>query len=489
MNIPPKDVRETYQQGGRAALDAIPTEDWTPPPEEKQPEPERPQKHFARYPANDLGASELFADRCGDLVRFASGIGWLFWNGSIWERDSTGQAVQLFANVARQSIFEAGEVEDSGGREHAVKRALKLGDRPRIEAALKLAESHPEISIRPEELDRDPMLAACENGVIDLSSGTFHPPNAGDLITRKLGTRYDPAACCPRWEKFLVEVTNGDGELIDFLQRCVGYSLTGSMRDQIFLFLHGTGANGKSVFVETIRTLIGSYSKRASESLFELKGMPKDSRVELAELPGIRALFVSETSQGGRLNERLIKDITGGDELRAEAKYQSGFGFNPQCKIWISGNYAPRVDGIDHGIWRRVRLVPFSVTFGEDRKEPRLLDTLKAELPGILRWAVEGARRWHSDGLIVPERVKAATAAYREDQDALADFVACHLQKSPEGLADKSDVYSRYQEWCSATGINHPLSSKQFARQLKARGFTDGESRGHYWRGVRLIDG
>lgn len=489
----PKDVRDLYQRGGREALDQVPVYDWQPPPDEPQPEESAPdnttqRRPFTDYLQNDLGASELFADRCGDVVRFVNGIGWLSWNGTIWERDSVGRVIQLFATVSKRCMAEAADIDDEDRRKRVVRYALQMGLRNKIEAALKLAESHPAITLKPEELDSDPLLAACQNGVIDLTNGRFHKPNPGDHITRQFGTYYDPAALCPRWERFLDEITDGDGELIEFLQRSVGYSLTGSMKEQVFLFLHGTGANGKSVFIETIRALLGGYSSRASESLFEAKGPPRDSRVELAELPGIRVLFVSETSQGGRLNERLVKDITGGDALRAEAKYQSGFRFSPQFKVWIVGNYAPRVDGVDHGIWRRVRLVPFNVTFEGDRKDPHLVETLQAELPGILRWAVDGAVKWHRSGLNLPECVKLATNAYRDDQDLLADFITEHLERAPDGMACKTAVYSRYREWCQDEGLNHPQSAKQLCRQLKQRGMTDGGRRGKYWHGVKLID-
>ncbi len=489
----PKDVRDLYQRGGREELDQVPVFDWTPPPNESAPEESAPddvrkKRPFTNYLQNDLGASELFADRCGDRVRFVKGVGWLFWNGIIWERDAYGNAVQLFAAIARACMIEAAAVEDEDARTRAAKYALKMGLRHKIEDALKLAESQPALSLNPDELDADPLLVACKNGVIDLTNGRFHSPNPGDHITRQLGVHYDPAATCPRWERFLYEITDGDGELIEFLQRAVGYSLSGDMREQAFLFLHGTGANGKSVFIETIRALLGQYSARASESLFEGKGPPRDSKVELAELPGIRALFVSETSQNGKLNERLVKDITGGDALRAEAKYQAGFRFNPQCKLWIVGNYAPRVDGVDHGIWRRVRLVPFNVTFEGTRKDPHLVETLRAELSGVLRWAVEGAVKWHRDGLNLPECVKLATSAYRDDQDLLADFVTEHMERASDGVACKTAVYLRYRKWCDDEGLNHPQSAKQLCRQLKQRGLTDGERRGKYWHGVKLID-
>lgn len=444
-----------------------------------------PVASLGDYPRNDSGAAQLFADRHQDTARYCHGIGWLVWNGSRWRRDTTVDVTQLMIQLSRDVQVEASRLEGLE-RDAFTKYALALGNRSRIEAALKLAESNLLLRVRPEQLDSDPMLIGVENGAVDLRSGTFRSSDRGGLITRSTGTRWDPGASCPTWLKFLHDVTEGDRELIEFLHCAIGYSLSGEMREQVFFFIHGNGSNGKSVFIDTLNALLGDYVHRASGDFFDRR-QDRNKGPELAELPGARLLLASETTEGSRLDERLLKDLTGGETMRAEPKYHGGFQFRPIAKVWISGNHRPAISGTDEGIWRRVRLVPFEARFDESKRDPRMGEHLRRELPGILRWAVEGFQAWQAGGLPRPERVRLAIAGYRSDEDILGQFISERIERvGDESFVEKDAVYKQYQFWAERQGIRHPITRQQFTRELKRRDFCEHDKK---WRGIRLISG
>lgn len=506
MNTPnteKRDVRSVYAEGGTEALRTAPTVEWTPkftshtstghnwsgaslvlPPDEGPfSHSIKKLKPFTKYLPNDIGNSELFADRYGDRLKHSPGIGWLVWDGSIWLPDAAGRVTGLAGELTHQTFKEAAEIVDADARAAAGRRALKLGDRRAITSLMELAKSR--VHVDPLELDADPLLVGCKNGVINLRTGAFHKPNRDDLITKSLGASFDASARCPRWERFVSEIMLGDVEMVDYLQRAVGYSMTGEVKEQCFFFLYGHGSNGKSVFIETIRSLMGSYSARSSRTLLESShnGRSED-KSDLARLPGVRLLCASETSQKGTFNESILKDLTGGESVNARMIYQTAFDFEPRCKIWIAGNHQPRIDGVDYGIWRRVRLIPFEATFTDETKDPGLALALRREMSGILNWCIAGAVRWNSDGLGLPEKVRLAVSNYKEDQDILGDFVSERLETVIGFSVKKSEVYQAYVRWCGENGLKHPLSAKRFTSALKQRDMIDDNSK--YWRSTRL---
>jgi putative DNA primase/helicase len=452
----------------------------------QKPEGKEAGPPIASYSQNDAGIAQAFADRYADRVRFAPGIGWLFWNGNRWERDATGRINQLAVDLSRTALDEVSKIEKEADRRAFFTFANGLGNKSRIANLISLAESNPALVVEAAELDADPWLVGVTNGTLDLRSGRFFTAERGDLITRSLGTRWDETATCPKWKRFLAEVMKGDAELVEYIRRTIGYTLTGETREQAFFFQWGSGANGKSVLSATLETLLGDYCHRASAELFD-KRHDRNKGPELAEVAGARLILASETQEGGRLDERLVKDITGGETLRAEAKFCAGFNFRPQGKIWMSGNHKPRITGTDNGIWRRVRLLPFEARFEGDHCNPNLAAELREELPGILRWAVEGCQAWRAEGLGLPERVKAAVEEYRGDEDELGAFIADRIEDAPEAATcPKRAVFAAYESWTAAEGIRHPMTQKQLSRKLKERGWT--ELYGKYWRGFRIAE-
>jgi putative DNA primase/helicase len=298
---------------------------------------------------------------------------------------------------------------------------------------------------------------------------------------------YDPKAECPRWEQFLHQVFQCDLELIGFIQRAVGYSLTGSVREQVLFLCYGSGANGKSVFLSTLRQLAGDYAMNIPFTVLELQQRPSLTN-DLAAMVGKRLVTSSETNESTRLNEARIKALTGGDPITARFLYSESFTFQPVAKFWLAVNHLPQVRDDSHGIWRRVRVLPFRQRFSGNEADPELDQKLYAELPGILVWAVRGALNWQVVGLAPPSAVMVATETYREENDELAAFIADQCVVSEGARVEPGQLFSQYQHWAEGQGIplRHRLGLRTFDTRMKER-FTATATNGkRYYLGVGL---
>jgi putative DNA primase/helicase len=348
-----------------------------------------------------------------------------------------------------------------------------------VEAGIALAKSIGGVSITVNDLDADPWLVGTPSGVIDLREGRPITPRRDMLITKSIGTDFDPAANCPLWEGFLLTVTGGDQELIDFLQCAVGYTLTGGVTEQCLFFSHGCGQNGKGVLAETIKRLGGDYAQTAPETLFE--SIPND----IARLAGCRLVLAAELDEGAAFAESRIKALTGGDSITARFLHQEFFDFLPTHKFWISGNHKPTVKGTDLGIWRCIRLLPFTVRISDAQKDPDLGEKLRGELPGILNWALAGCLRWQCEGLKTPRCVAQATADYRNEEDIIGQFLEETTTETTTGRVLQSELFRSYLSWAHQSGIKHPLTTKTFNRKIAERPLCKLKSHGgRYWGGI-----
>ncbi len=442
-------------------------------------------------PLTDLGNAERFVRLFGGEVRYSHERRlWLVWNGRFWQWDDGDVRVMSLARRTVRSIYrEASEEPDDGRREAMVKHAQRSESCQRLVAVAKLGQSGEGVPVRLAELDADPWLFNCGNGTLDLRTGKLKQHRREDLITMMAPVDYAPGAGCPLWLSLLDRVTGGSAELQSYLQRAVGYSLTGDTSAQVVFFLWGQGSNGKSTFVGTIRRLVGPYGARLDMNALTTRGS-SGPRESLADLCGKRFVAASEIEDGSRLAVSLIKDLSGGESIRADRKYEHGFEFQPQLKLWLSGNHRPVIADNTYSIWRRLKLVPFVVTIPADEVDPRYPSKLEAELPGILAWAVEGCLQWQRGGLGDPDVVVRETGGYRREQDVLADFVedCCHLDTVAS--VSKADLRAAYTRWCEENGAG-PLGQRTFRARLLEMGITDGRTadrKTRIWMGLRLAD-
>lgn len=412
----------------------------------------------------DTGNAERLAARYGKRLRWVSEWGWLVWDGKRWQRDREGRPMRWAKDTAKSIYQEAAATEDDNTARSLASWASKSLNRTRLEAMLALAE--PELSARPETFDRDPWLLCVENGLLDLRTSELQAASPSCTATKIAGVAYDPAATCPTWQAFLARIMANDPEMIAFLRRAVGYTLTGDVSEQCLFFMHGTGANGKSTFVNAVLAMLGDYGRQAAPQLL----MSGDRHpTELADLQGARFVATIEIEEGRRLAEVLTKQLTGGDRMKARFTHRDWFEFEPSHKIWLAANHKPVIMGTDYAIWRRIKLIPFSVTIPEPERDPHMLAKLRAELPGILTWAVRGCLEWQRQGLAIPEKVKQATNEYQAAQDTLAAFMdeRCIINDLASVTAGK--LYEAFKAWAKDAG-EEIISQRRFSERLRERG-------------------
>jgi putative DNA primase/helicase len=445
------------------------------------------------YPMTDLGNMRRLVDRHGeDLLYMPERKRFLTWMGTHWAWDrGNGETVRRAKDTVR-SIFDAArDTEDADVQKRLTAWALTSQNVTRIRALVELAQTEEGISsVTPADLDGDPMLLGVGNGVIDLCTGALRAGRRKDYITQRTKVNFDQAATAPQWQKFLADVVP-DAEQRGYVQRAVGYCLTGRVDEQCLFILFGSGANGKSVFMKIIEKLLGDYATTVATTTWMRKDKHSDRPPnDVAALQGKRLALSPETEQGQRLSEVLIKQATGGDTLSARFLYGEFFSFVPQFKIWVSANHKPIIEGDDDAIWRRVRLLPFTVTIPEERQDKQLVDKLTKELPGILAWAVEGCLAWQKEGLGMPECVRQATSAYRSEMDDFGSFMneCCHVTGKETDKVGATVLYLEYKRWMEERGTGEPWKQKKFGGRIGEReGVKHVHMRqGWFYTGVRL---
>ena len=445
-------------------------------------------KNLDAYLENDGGNAEMFVDRYSEIVRYSHvHESWFVWDGNRWLSDAVEivhqLALELSKTLAKDLLSIPGRPDGQ-----KLRRVIDLGSQNKISAALWLARSDPRIVIKREEIDVDNFLLGARNGVIDLRTGQRRDGQKGDFITKSCGCNYEPEATAPRWEAFLAEIFKGQTDLVDYIQRAMGYTLTGDTREQCLFFLYGAGANGKSTFIEILIKLLGDYAISASQNILRYNQHVREPLDEIASLDGARFVKISETGDG-RMDEARIKLLTGGDTITGKAHYKAATSFQPKFKLWIFGNSKPAIYDVNLAIWRRIKLIPFNVEFRDGKEDPTLKEKLLAELPGILNLAIKGAIKWQSEGrLIEPECVTAATNEYRQDQDILREFVAENIETVEEHELAHKELYAAYKTWHAGGSSDKHFSSRKIAQMLRDRGFRsfEGHARELRWWGIRL---
>jgi putative DNA primase/helicase len=370
-------------------------------------------------------------------------------------------------------------------RKAVLSHALKSESEARIRAAVKLAATMPDLVVRHDELDADPDLFNVANGTLHLPSGELRPHDRTDLLTLITNVPWLPHSEAPTFRAFLKRVTRSRAELASYLQRATGYTLTGRPREHVVQMMYGDGANGKTTYIETMRALFGEYGQQTPASTFleRRDGIPSD----VARLDGARFVSAVEMPDGRRLNETLVKRLTGGDTITARYLHREWFEFQPRFVPWIATNHKPTVRGTDEAIWRRIRLIPFDVEIPAAERDSELLDKLRAELPGILLWALEGHDAYLRRGLDAPSEVLAAIDEYRKEQDLVGRFIEECCTRGDDLRAKPAALYRAFSEY---VGSGERVASRTFYSELQRRGFEPArDARGRWYLGLELADG
>lgn len=438
----------------------------------------------------DLGNAERLIKYYGDRLRYCyERKRWLVWDGKVWEWDAGGKIVALAKLTVRNIYHEAGDEPDEKKRKELADHAKRSESDHKIIAMINLAQAEAGVPIKVAELDTNLWLFNCFNGTLDLKTGQLLPHRREDLSTIIVPIDYHPDGQCPRWLSFLAQVTGGDADLAGYLQRAVGYSLTGETKTQVFFFLYGLGNNGKSTFTMMIRKLVAEYGAKLDIDILMIKkwdsGGPKEA---LMNLKGKRYVLASELESGKRLKVSLIKDMTGGETIKGRRLYEHELEYPPTHKLWLVGNHRPTVADTTLSIWRRLKLVPFTVTIPDKEIDLDLSAKLATELPGILAWAVKGCLDWQQYGLNEPASVTTATASYRQEQDILGDFIEDCCVLDLLAAIPKAELKEEYHRWCEDNSID-PAKQWVFKAVLTEKGITDGHSsdrKARIWCGLRL---
>lgn len=436
----------------------------------------------------DLGNAQRLVHDHGDALHYVhQWHQWLVYDGARYRKDETGEIDRRAKATVKAMYAEAAYTDDKDARKGLIRHATQSEAEPKIRAMISLARSEVGIPVVPDQLDADRFALNVLNGTLDLKTGTLRPHRREDLITKLAPVAFDPAAEAPLWTATLARIFGGNARLLAFLQRAFGYALTGATIEQVMFIFHGAGANGKSTVLGAFQELLGDYAAQTPASTLMVKdvdAIPND----VARLKAIRCAVVAESDEGRRLAEGLVKQLTGGDLVTARFMRAEYFDFRPEFKLFLATNHRPVIRGTDHAIWRRLRLVPFTVQIPESEQDHELANKLRMEFPGILAWAVQGCLAWQQQGLGAPPEVRAATDGYRAEMDLLGEFLKERCALEPEAETTARDLYDAYLVWCEEVGVDKPISKIDFGRRLGERGPRQRRTKSdRRWVGIRLL--
>lgn len=451
-------------------------------------EPEKEEKTYPNRSWDDTGNADRVMDRYGDLIKYSyTNNKFYVYEGTQWIADDMGYVRQLIdatvTDMKNEKIYIADDVEEKDAMK-AWNRHLSNSRNNSKKKAVQDELKH-RVSISTNAFDKDDMLLNTQNGYLDLTDGEMHDHDKEKLFSRKTNTEYTDTMGAPVWENFLQDIFDGDQELIRYLQKAIGYSLTGSIKEQVMFILYGKGRNGKSLFINVLSDILGSYANNIQAKTLMVKHGETINN-DLARLQGSRLVTSSEPNEGFRFDEGLIKQITGEETITARFLYGEEFEFLPKFKIWVTTNHKPIIRGTDDGIWRRMMLIPFSVQIPEEKMDKDLKWKLLREAPGILDWALEGAIMWQREGLEMPGAVEKASREYRREMDVLEQFIdeVCVVGESEQVAA--SDFYKAYKQWAK-DNEEHLFAKQKFSQKMKEKFEYKKTRSGRFYRGIDIV--
>ena len=436
---------------------------------------------------DSTNAGRLLAEHGKDIRYMAAWKKWVIWNGRYWQTDESGALIHEKGLETVRNIYdELSKTSDYRDRIEIEKYAMLSESVRRREAFVKAAQWIQELNITSEDLDNNPWLINVQNGTIDVSTGEFREHRQEEMISKIANVEYKPEADCPLWKQFIREIMNYKTDLINFVQAAAGWALTGDISEQTMFIMYGTGANGKSTFLNTIMYLLGDYAIATPTETFMKKSGDQNTN-DIARLRGTRLVTTTETEQGRRISEPLVKKITGNDPMTARFLYGEYFNFVPTFKIFMATNHKPVIKGTDHGIWRRIKLIPFTTRIDEDKQDKHLELKLREEASGIFNWLLEGAERWKRDGLKAPAIVQNATDEYRGEMDVIGNFLKQSCKQEAGQKIRIRELYKAYSDWCDENN-EHAVSERFLSLRLKEIGFEQTRtSEARFWMGIALV--
>jgi putative DNA primase/helicase len=436
----------------------------------------------------DAANAERFVAQHADKVRYCGTDKlWYAWDGKRWAPSLRGEAVRLALETVRSIYLEVAKITDGDERNDLIAWAKKSEMAPQVLNMLKLAASFKDVAIIATDLDADPWLLTVDNGTVELKTGALRAHRREDLISKMVHVQFEPRTSCPVWEEHLKLVLPQD-DTRSFFQRAAGYSLTGLDVEEVFFFLQGGGQNGKSKTLEILATLLGDYAWTSTFGAFvrSHNGVPLNV---IADMMGRRFVVVDEGEENQSFNESLLKNMTGGGTVSGRQLYSRAINYRPTFKLWFGSNYKPNIQGVDLAIWRRVRLIPFNVTIPEERRDKFFVEKLRAELPGILNWALAGLAEWQKAGLGASEEVRSATRAYRSEMDTVKEFIDECCERRDEAQTKLSVLYGTFHEWSKRNGNQWPLKKRPFMDRIRKMGcdIPEGGTHARVVRGIALV--
>lgn len=468
----PEDTQKAVIAAAEELLDSTPTDDGG----------------SRLYSLDDTGNAARFVELFGENMRYNyADKRWLYWDGQRWHSDPGNVIFSSIDDVVETlgNELEFYEKQDNGEAIKAINKHIKYSRSHKGKEQLKKEAEHM-LPVMPNQLDKHKMAFNVPNGILSLKTGELTPHDPKWFITKVSDVEYSEDTECPRWEKFLDEIFGGDSELMRYVQKAVGYSMTGKTDEQCVFFLYGTGRNGKSTFLDVIRDIMGDYAANIQPETIMVKHTQSSAvNSDIARLKGARFVTSVEPNEGVRINEGLLKQLTGDDIVTARKLYGDEFEFRPEFKLWIATNHKPVIRGTDTGIWRRIHMIPFTVQIPENAVDKQLKSRLKKEYSAILRWAVEGCILWQEEGLHMPHAVLDMVREYRREMDVISAFIEDKCEVREGAYVKASALYAAYSDWCDKNN-EHKFSNTKFGIEVAKRFTKHKRPDAMYYCGLKL---
>nr|WP_269667822.1 phage/plasmid primase, P4 family [Staphylococcus gallinarum] len=449
----------------------------------------KPAKKDKRYSYDDTGNAERLKDLFGENIRYNyTSKSWMYYDGKRWKNDDTGRMKiltdKVVENMKNEKLFIADGIDEADMEKYRYRHWKDSRNHNKKINMMKECEHL--LPVRNETFDKDFNLFNVQNGYINLKEGQINEHERENYFTKISNVEYTDKADCPKWDEFLDDIFLGNQDLVKFIQRAVGYSLSGYTSEQVLFVLYGNGRNGKSVFLDILNEIFGNYATNIQPQAIMASKNQSDASPEIAKLDGARLVTTTEPNEGERFDEGLLKQITGGDKVSARKLYENEFEFTPQFKLWMATNHKPYVRGRDEGIWRRFVIIPFDKQIPLHEIDRDLTKKLKRELPAIMRWCVDGFIEWQRIGLSEPAIIKEQRDEYRTEMDSISAFIEECCETDYKFKIAASELFNAYDSWAKRNN-QHKMTNVKFATEMLKK-FERTTIKGkRYYRGLKIV--